>query len=64
MNKTTIENVSYRQISNLRREAASAGDTDQVDLCDSAESDFRLGVYRTAAIRACVAAINEAEAQS
>jgi hypothetical protein len=61
--KTTIETITIKQIRNLRAEAASVGDTDQVDLCDFAEKDFQLGEYETASVHACVAAINEAEAQ-
>ena len=64
MTDTTIETITIEQIRTLRAEAASAGDSEQVDLCEFAEKDFQLGEYETASVAACVAAIREAEAQS
>ena len=58
MAQTTIETVTSEQISQLRIEAANAGDADQVQLCDAAlDGD-------SAARAACVAAIQDAEAQA
>ena len=55
MAQTTVTNT---QISQLRIEAANAGDADQVQLCDAAlDGD-------SAARAACVAAIQDAEAQA
>ena len=58
MAQTTIETVTNTQISQLRTEAATAGDADQVQLCDAALAGD------SAARAACVAAIRDAEAQS
>lgn len=55
---TTFATVTNRQISTLRNEAATAGDIDQVRMCDRALS----GSQR--AIRGCVRAIQSAEAMA
>ncbi|HEU4525356.1 MAG TPA: hypothetical protein VFR62_10045 [Gemmatimonadales bacterium] len=64
---TTIETVTVEQIRQLRTEAASAGDQEQVRLCDLAAGTFapRLRAYPAGgarALAACVRAINAAEA--
>lgn len=55
---TSIKTVTDSQIQTLRSEAAVAGDFKQVSICDRALN----GSAR--AIRACVAAIRDNEAQS
>ena len=54
---TTIESITNEQIETLRREAASAGDEQQVRLCDLALDGDAHG------LRMCVSAISETEAQ-
>lgn len=69
--KTTIETVTKGQIRRLRTEAAEAGDSLQVELCDTALGHFSdqpaeagEAVAIAKALRACVAAIQDAEAQA
>lgn len=69
--KTTIETVTKSQIRSLRAEAAEAGDSLQVELCDLAlgrwsDQPAADAAERTAiaeALAACVDAIADAEAQ-
>jgi hypothetical protein len=64
---TTTDSVTIQQIEQLRREAAEAGDTEQVSLCDLALSTWSTRAFvggptqRDAALRACVRAINARE---
>ena len=63
---TTINTVTYEQVAQLRTEAAAAGDDAMVSACALAlETEFGLnaGVHEDA-LAACVAAIQDAEAQS
>jgi hypothetical protein len=57
MSNTTIENITVEQIETLRAEAASAGDTAQVAICDRATDGD------DSAIAECARVINEARAQ-
>lgn len=60
---TTTETVTYEQIKSLRNEAASAGDVEQVRLCDQATAPMGR-LVQGAALVACVKAINAAEAMA
>lgn len=71
MTTTTIETVTKSQIRSLRAEALLAGDSMQVELCDTAlgrwtveyHGEGQLAVI-DAAVAACVEAIQSAEAQA
>lgn len=61
---TNIDTVTETQISNLRDEAAAAGDFAQVELCNLALAELERPWEGTEALAECVAAIRDAEAQS
>jgi hypothetical protein len=67
MKTTTFETITREQIASLRTEAATAGDTEQVALCDCAAvmlSSPGRGHRNHPSVLACVAAIRDAEAQA
>ncbi len=67
--KTTMETVTREQVETLRRHAGEAGDGEMVEICDLALSGMdrwaagRSGAAQKA-LRSCVEAINDAEAQA
>lgn len=61
---TNIDTVTETQISNLRDEAAAAGEFAVVELCNLALAELERRWEGTEALAECVAAIRDAEAQS
>lgn len=64
---TTVDTITDEQIEALRSEAATAGDTRQVQICDAAlglEPDYSLIIEHGRAREMCARAIAAAEAQS
>jgi hypothetical protein len=64
MTKTTIETITIEQIETLRAEAASAGDVTMADMAAAASWDVEHNDRATGNVRACVVALNDAEAQA
>jgi uncharacterized ParB-like nuclease family protein len=60
---TTLDTITEAQICALRDEAASAGDFEQVEVCNHALAQMRRPFEGVEMIKECVRVIRNAEAQ-